>query len=449
MRKAFKKLWNDDRGNALIIFGASLPLLVGAAGMATDTIQWTIWKRALQRAADSGAIAGVYERNGGSTNAETITAIDHDLELNQHTGIDLYEDAVVEFPADNGDMRNQVRVSLAVQKALPFSSLFLSEGPVIRTTATAASVPGSDEYCVVSLEPSASKSGITIGGNAKIEMDCGMISNSPAANSALSNGNSSTVKASVIAAVGDVQESTRWDVDKYDPYVTAIPDPLADVTLDRSQMRCFSSGGNFPKLGTSTSNNFNGANATVTLADARAASGHSTDNCFKGLSVPSGTTMNLPAGTYYIGEGGMDIQGTLNGTDVTIVLTKDVAGTGTAVGQLNVNSSANLNLSAPTADGHPFENIAIYQDRLAGDSSQTNKINGNATNKITGAVYFPSQEIVYNGTGTNTWECTRLVGRRVTFTGTAGITNKFASKDTCGDLIGDAFEGGRRVRLIA
>ena len=42
-----KKLWRDRRGNALMIAGAALPLLVGSAGLATDTIQWTLWKRQL------------------------------------------------------------------------------------------------------------------------------------------------------------------------------------------------------------------------------------------------------------------------------------------------------------------------------------------------------------------------------------------------------------------
>ena len=60
MRKLFKKLWSNDRGNALIIAGAALPMLVGAAGLATDTIQWALWKRQLQRAADSAALAGVH-----------------------------------------------------------------------------------------------------------------------------------------------------------------------------------------------------------------------------------------------------------------------------------------------------------------------------------------------------------------------------------------------------
>ena len=60
-----RKLIEDRRGNALVIAGACLPLIVGAAGLATDTIQWTLWKRQLQRAADSAAIAGVYDRRVG------------------------------------------------------------------------------------------------------------------------------------------------------------------------------------------------------------------------------------------------------------------------------------------------------------------------------------------------------------------------------------------------
>ena len=60
MIRSLRKIWHDKRGNALIIAGASLPLLVGAAGMGSDTIQWVLWKRELQRAADTAALAGAY-----------------------------------------------------------------------------------------------------------------------------------------------------------------------------------------------------------------------------------------------------------------------------------------------------------------------------------------------------------------------------------------------------
>ncbi|HEU5482223.1 MAG TPA: pilus assembly protein TadG-related protein, partial [Sphingomicrobium sp.] len=53
MIEFIKRLWRDRRGNALVIAGAALPFVIGAAGLATDTIQWAMWKRELQRAADS------------------------------------------------------------------------------------------------------------------------------------------------------------------------------------------------------------------------------------------------------------------------------------------------------------------------------------------------------------------------------------------------------------
>src|SRR5215213_411394 len=86
MIKFFGKLWRDRRGNAILIAGAAMPLVVGAAGLATDTIQWTLWKRELQRAADSAAFAGVYAKAQDASASAAITA---DLNNNNKTGIAL------------------------------------------------------------------------------------------------------------------------------------------------------------------------------------------------------------------------------------------------------------------------------------------------------------------------------------------------------------------------
>ena len=81
-----RKILKDRRGNALAIACAAMPLIVGASGLAVDTIQWTLWKRQLQRAADSAAIAGVYDREAASGSTSTImTTVNHDLTLNKHT----------------------------------------------------------------------------------------------------------------------------------------------------------------------------------------------------------------------------------------------------------------------------------------------------------------------------------------------------------------------------
>jgi uncharacterized membrane protein len=79
MLSFLKALQRNERGNVLILTAAALPLIVGSAGLATDTIQWALWKRQLQRAADSAAIAGTYERmraGGAATNVATVVAQD-------------------------------------------------------------------------------------------------------------------------------------------------------------------------------------------------------------------------------------------------------------------------------------------------------------------------------------------------------------------------------------
>ena len=440
MSKLFSRLWNDKRGNALLIAGAALPMLVGSAGLATDTIQWVLVKRQLQRSADSAAIAAVYQRQRADTQTAVETAVTTDLTKNQHTGYAL----LTGFPAvtrlaNNGVQNQPVQVSLAVRPTLAFASLFLPQGPQITANATAASVPGHDEYCIISLENSATKVGIKGTGNASVEMDCGGITNATGSNSAAANG-SAKMKMSVIASVGGIQQSNNWEVGKYDPYITAIADPYAAVGPQPSDMKCAKGSGNGNNAYLALDENTNLATA-VDASNAKA-------NCFTSLSVGSNKTLNLPAGIYYINGGDATIQGKITGTGVTIVLTNSDSSTTATIGNFKMNAGAELNLTAPVTG--PYAGIAIYQDRRATDSnggSSPNKINGNSSSSVVGALYFPKQELEYNGDGTLTAVCTRFVTRRIVFSGNNTTSNKFA-KDCPGTGLGD-IEGGRLVRLVA
>lgn len=435
---SMKRLWKDSRGNALAIAGAALPLLCGAAGLAADTIQWTLWKRELQRAADSAALAGVYDRVATGTTTGTSAVVDHDLTLNHHTGIGLVTGyPQVSFPADSGDMEDQVRVVLAVTKPLPFSSMFMEAAPTIIAGSTAASVPGADEYCVVALEKSASKTGLTIGGSSAIEMDCGMISNSPSANSsAINNGNASAVTASVIASVGGLQYSNNWNVEKYDPYASAVDDPYADINPRSSDVSGCAA--NPPSASSST---------TVPSGAATL--------CYGSITVGSNTTWDLGSDKTIIvtGKNGntagdVTLHGTLKCVHCTIILTnKELGNTTAKIGQFDMQAQALLSISAPTS-GY-YKGIAVMQDRRATDVNQANKFNGGGTQLIEGALYFPSQGIDYTGNGTATAICTRFVGRRVTFTGNSATSNKVKKGSECSMFDDDPIGGGRRIRLVA
>jgi Flp pilus assembly protein TadG len=173
IRQAFKRLWHDKRGNALLIAGAAMPLVIGSAGLASDTIQWALWKRQIQRAADSAALAGVYHRiqNDGSTSA-VGTAVDYDLARHNFAKPALLAPATITFPAGT-NWGYPVRVALSIQQRLNFSSFFMSTPPVITATGTAATSP-TGVYCVVSLVDT-STTGIKSTGNGNLNLGCGMI----------------------------------------------------------------------------------------------------------------------------------------------------------------------------------------------------------------------------------------------------------------------------------
>src|SRR6185369_5228740 len=101
-----RSILKDRRGNTLAIAPACLPLVVGASGLAVDTIQWTLWKRQLQRAADSAAIAGVYDRSSSAGATTTVSAtVSHDVAINNHTWMALKTGyPQIAYPANFGVM---------------------------------------------------------------------------------------------------------------------------------------------------------------------------------------------------------------------------------------------------------------------------------------------------------------------------------------------------------
>ena len=438
MRAILRKIWEDKRGNSLVIAAATLPLLLGSAGLATDTIQWALWKRQLQRAADSAAIAGVYQYVSDGNNSSVSGAVTKDIGLNNHTNVTMAGGyPQIAYPGDSGDFSKQVKVTLAVQRKLSFSGMFMPNPPLIKTSATAASTPGTDEFCVVTLDKSASVAGIQITGNAAINMDCSFMANSTANNAAYAKG-SAEVYANSVAAVGGIQESKNWHVDSYEPYSPNFEDPYKNLDPSPGDMKC---AGSWVKQGNKNVWTPTALTETTDVANAKDINGDKA-NCFSSLSVGSNKSLSLPAGDYYINGGDAFIQGNLSCTSCAIILTNKDSGT---IGQFKVNASSEINLSA--ANSGKFAGIAIMQDRRAGDV-KGNKINGNSNSKIQGAIYFPSQEIEYNGTGNTTAVCTQFVSKRINFSGNSGTSNKFDKGSNCTAFGMNGLQGGRRVRLV-
>lgn len=436
-KSLWQRLWHDRRGNALIMVGAAAPVLVGSAGIAVDTIQWTLLKRQLQRAADSAALAGGYQSLQNNSESSVFGAVRKDLSLNNHAGALVAGFPLLSRPADNGDFRQQVRVELATDAPLLFSSMFKSGKQRIVASATSATTGLPDNFCVISLEPS-TYSGIYGSGSATVQMDCGMITNSRSRNSAIAKG-SADIHASVIASVGGIQQSENWHVGKYAPYSLQQPDPFADVEPERPSS-CIPGGV------------LRGSKAGTTAVP----------GCYSSIDVGSNTSLKLGSGNYFVNGGSVQIQGNLSGDGVSIALSNIDPSPTAQIGNFSMNGSGTINLTAPTDPNNPMQNIAIYQDRRAQtDGSVTydpavdyggnlpnnspNKINGNSASAINGAIYFPKQRMVWNGTGAAATTCTQFVVRQIVFNGNNSTSNFTAN---CSMYDPDRFRAVRRVRLV-
>ena len=433
-----KKLWRDKRGNALIIAAAALPLVLGSAGLASDTIQWALWKRQLQRAADSAAIAGVY----GKVQGQGVTdAVNHDLSYNSH--ISYTTTNVIANPPTSGAYTADtmaVNVDLSVQKRLSFSGMFMNFTPTIHANATATIVP-SGEYCVISLE-NTSTTGITATGNADVDLGCGMITNSTSLTAAVATG-SSDVNASPIAAVGGIPASTHWASGTVlMPFTLPQADPFANINPPAS--------GTFP-AGNCPNLTVNSNQTKTTFSDPsdyRAMGSGS--YCFGNITIRG--TVTFPSNSVIVLDGGsidFGSQANVTCSGCTFILTNRDGSSSPTIGNLNINAGATVNLTAPgttaTGDALTYKGLVFYQDRRARDGTsagQQSQFNGNANSFFQGAVYFPSQQMTFNGTAGMTTNCLQLVARRVYYSGTMNISN------SCPNNSGASSFAGRKVRLV-
>ena len=427
-----KKLWRDKRGNALVIAAAALPLVLGSAGLASDTIEWALWKRQLQRAADSGAIAGVYaivEDAGARTNVSG--AVDRDLSYNSHIAYTTTKTVGQPTSGSYASDPYAVKVQLSVQKKLSFSGMFMSFVPTITASGTATVTPAG-KYCVISLETTA-VTGITATGNADVNLGCGMITNSTSLTAAVATG-STAVAASPIAAVGGISASNNWGSGTVlQPFTLAQPDPFASVpppTFPNPQCPNVNINAN------ETKTTWNASDYKTTPAG-YLCFGNMTLN--GNVTLPSNSVIVLDAGSLSIGS-----QANVSCSNCTFILTSRTADSNPqSIGNVDINGGATVNLTASNTG--TYQGLIIYQDRRAvngTNANQQSRLNGNSSSVYQGGFYFPNQQVTFNGTAGMQTNCLQLVARTVVYSGDMDITNSCPA-----DSGAHAFDG-KKVRLV-
>ncbi|KHK89679.1 hypothetical protein LK12_19560 [Novosphingobium malaysiense] len=410
------RLRSSMEGNVLVLTAVGLTTLVGGAALAVDTAQWYLWKRQLQQAVDSGAMAGALSQalgNGYQTEAT------RELGRNADSTLSISIERLSNPPttgAYTGDT-NAVEVQATTSRKLPFSSVFLDIAPVVRARAVATTV-SDGEYCVIALSPT----GVGIGtvGSAQVNLGCGAAANSNI-ETAIDLDGSSWLDAPNFHAVGGIDASSTSVPSSavLQTYGLPIADPIAsrNLAVPSTPTAC-------------TANNLNIApSVTKTIYPGRYCNG---------LTIQGNVT--LSPGVYIMDKGSFTVnsQAHLTGAGVTIILTGDDPKN---VATVKLAGGANLDLRAPTAVEDPtWKNILFFQDPM-GASSDSN-ITGGSTLKLDGIVYMPGGNLNFTGNAGQHADCLLMVANQVSFAGTTSMDNN------CGPEYNDLDLSARVVRVV-
>ena len=388
-----QRLLRDERGNTLALMAFALPLLIGCAGLAVDTIQWVFAKRQLQSTADAAALAGVY---GLIQDGDMERAVDRSIAVNKD--LDPSRATTAEqSPEGHREDPFAVRVSIATPAKLTFSSVFLKRRPVIAVEAT-ATVVETGEYCAFAVGAD-DETGLKIEPSANVELGCGVATNS-SSSKAIEADASSTVSAERMTAFGgiDVQNSKATRVRGYG---LKQKDPLADSDPPL-----------IPNTGC--------PNITVN-ADAAQQNGGRVEidpGCYGNLVVNG--PIFLRDGEYILNRGSLLVGPTaeLSCKACTIFLTsEDPTGSPGSIGKVQIDPHAKVQLAAPSQG--PNAGLLIYQDRHVENAQDRgeNVIAGNSFSKFKGLVYLPAEILRVDGEFSPDVQCARFVGKRLIFKG--------------------------------
>jgi hypothetical protein len=129
----------------------------------------------------------------------------------------------------------------------------------------------------------------------------------------------------------------------------------------------------------------------------------------KGLSLSGNVT--LSPGVYVIQAGDFKANSNaqISGDGVTIYL----AGSS----RVSMNGTATVKLSAPTEG--TYSGVLFYGDRT--NLGGSNKLNGTADSLLTGALYFPKQEVDYLGNFSGKGGCTQVIADTIQWSGNSTV----------------------------
>jgi hypothetical protein len=381
-----KSFLKNERASTAIAVALTMPLVMAGAAFGVETSYWYYRDMQLQAAADAAAYAGALEKRAGSsktkaTEAAKAVAITNGFQETMGT-VELHSP-----PLSGANAGNNKSVEVRILENAPrfFSSLFI-ETPVVIGGRAVAQYEDAGSACILALHTSISKAALFSGSSISKFLGCSVMANSLAGNAVTVQG-TGKLQTSCIYSVGGVSLTDGGtildDCKTAQVGVSPVGDPYAEVEPPETSETCQSSSGSTLQPGT-----------------------------YCGGLTLSGTK-TLDPGVYVISGGDFKVNANANisGTGVMIYLTDGA--------RVSMNGNSTTKLSAATTG--PYSGLLFFGDRTDTGSTKNN-FNGTADSELTGAIYFASQTIQFNGNFSGIDGCTQVVGLTVEWTGNATVS---------------------------
>ena len=410
---------DEKRGVVLLSAVGMMFVLLAFVGLAFDVgyMQWS--RRRAQTAADAAAVAAAWAvvqgdavtasgQNGSADNGFTDSTNGVTVTINKPPSVGSYtSDATAVEAVVSQD------TSAFFMRILGFNTL-----PV---RARAVAKAGYSIACIYALDPTA-KDALSIGGGATLSLGCGGVSesNDPKAiditgstTVTMTNGASLGAVGNYSACAGCVNPSYALDSGIINP-----GDPLSTLPMPTySSQPCFNQ------------TTWSMASGTLCAENAaNLASGTYQPGVYcGGITVNSGMDVILSPGMYILAGGsGLTFNaGKVRGDGVTFYMTDangwpctGVTGGNVYPGGVSVNSSADVEVSAPTTGS--YAGMLFFGNRFDTTHLANNTINGGSNFKIDGAIYFPNSLVSFSGSS-NSNGYMLLVADKINFTGNSTL----------------------------
>ncbi|TGQ69886.1 hypothetical protein EN829_029450 [Mesorhizobium sp. M00.F.Ca.ET.186.01.1.1] len=378
-------MFRGTSANVATIFALTLPIVVGAAGFGVETSYWYYNSLKLQATADAAAYAGALEQISGSDKPTIVGAATQSAATNGLGSGTI----VVNTPPASGPNTAKKAVEVIVGQKLDriFTSIF-TQGQVPEQARAVALITDASKACMLALDPTASQAALFSGSTNVKVTGCSVMANSIASDAIKLQG-SAGLQADCLISGGGVSLSNPVTTVCAAPITQALPaaDPFADLPAPAASNPCQNA--NKPTLGPGTYCN--------------------------GLSLSGNVT--LQPGVYVIQGGDLKVNANANvsGNGVTIYLA--------GASRVSMNGNATVSLSAPTSG--TYSGVLMYGDRTGTGGQST--FNGTADSLLTGALYFPKQQVNYLGNFSGVNGCTQVVADLIQWSGNSTINQDCSS----------------------